>query len=46
MDRHYRERLRIDTLRAHRRSFLIIAGFIGFLAVLFFTSDRHPHPRD
>lgn len=39
MDRHYRERLRIDTLRARRRSFVIIAGFLGFLAALLFTSN-------
>ncbi|MDE0166774.1 MAG: hypothetical protein OXH92_21245 [Bryobacterales bacterium] len=39
MDHHYREHLRIDTLRARRRAYVIIAGFAGFLATLYFTSD-------
>lgn len=39
MEHHYRERLHIDTLRARRRSYLIIGGFAAFLAALYFSRD-------
>ena len=39
LDRDFEEQLRIDTQRARRRSFVILAGFAGFLASLCFSKD-------
>ena len=39
MDRDFEEQLRIDTQPARTRSFVILAGFAGFLASLCFTKD-------
>ena len=39
MDHRFEEQLRIDNQRWRRRSFVIVAGFVGFLVSLYFTSD-------
>lgn len=39
MDQRFEEQLRIDNQRWRRRSFVIVAGFVGFLVSLYFTSD-------
>ena len=39
MDRDFEERLRIDSQRVRRRALVLVAGFVGFLASLGFSSD-------
>ena len=39
MDHRFEEQLRIDNQRWRRRSFVIVAGFVGFLVSLYFSSD-------
>ena len=39
MDHRFEEQLRIDSKRWRRRAFILIAGFLAFLASLFFVRD-------
>ena len=39
MDRRFEEQLRIENKLWRRRTFVILAGFVAFLASLYFTSD-------